>query len=395
MGPLSKEIPQIELRSIWQVVRLRWWIVPLCLFVSAGLMFAQESDLQNSPTSITVNKIYGAKDETAGLASFGVDLNAINEFPSFQNQLAIVRAEGPQLLLEISQDLPAVSVTRAEPQVSMLAAADGDGKQFFTVSSNGAANYTFSCSAPNREQCDQAIDVYVQKVEIERRVAITTGLLQLETQIQSVLAIATYDQLALQLQVDAIKQSSGSITGELAYVSETIETSGGTVSTVKVSTYLFGLAVGLLVAILIMLQLTVTDDKIRSVKRLQSSPISIKVLGELSKKNASTESTSVAAAIVVEARKRQVNAVVLLPVGPNVHSDMILQTLRSTDLTAYITLENGTHVQSMSLSELVESGVGYVLLVQKNLTTSHELIESFEALGRSENLMLGTLLSDL
>ena len=395
MGPLSKEIPQIELRSIWQVVRLRWWIVPMCLFVSAGLMFAQESDLQNSPTSITVNKIYGAKDETAGLASFGVDLNAINEFPSFQNQLAIVRAEGPQLLLEISQDLPAVSVTRAEPQVSMLAAADGDGKQFFTVSSNGAANYTFSCSAPNREQCDQAIDVYVQKVEIERRVAITTGLLQLETQIQSVLAIATSDQLALQLQVDAIKQSSGSITGELAYVSETIETSGGTVSTVKVSTYLFGLAVGLLVAILIMLQLTATDDKIRSVKRLQSSPISIKVLGELSKKNASTESTSVAAAIVVEARKRQVNAVVLVPVGPNVHSDMILQTLRSTDLTAYITLENGTHVQSMSLSELVESGVGYVLLVQKNLTTSHELIESFEALGRSENLMLGTLLSDL
>ena len=395
MGPLSKEIPQIELRSIWQVVRLRWWIVPLCLFVSAGLMFAQESDLQNSPTSITVNKIYGAKDETAGLASFGVDLNAINEFPSFQNQLAIVRAEGPQLLLEISQDLPAVSVTRAEPQVSMLAAADGDGKQFFTVSSNGAANYTFSCSAPNREQCDQAIDVYVQKVEIERRVAITTGLLQLETQIQSVLSIATSDQLALQLQVDAIKQSSGSITGELAYVSETIETSGGTVSTVKVSTYLFGLAVGLLVAILIMLQLSATDDKIRSVKRLQSSPISIKVLGELSKKNVSTESTSVAAAIVVEARKRQVNAVVLVPVGPNVHSDMILQTLRSTDLTAYITLENGTHVQSMSLSELVESGVGYVLLVQKNLTTSHELIESFEALGRSENLMLGTLLSDL
>ena len=395
MGPLSKEIPQIELRSIWQVVRLRWWIVPLCLFVSAGLMFAQESDLQNSPTSITVNKIYGAKDETAGLASFGVDLNAINEFPSFQNQLAIVRAEGPQLLLEISPDLPAVSVTRAEPQVSMLAAADGDGKQFFTVSSNGAANYTFSCSAPNREQCDQAIDVYVQKVEIERRVAITTGLLQLETQIQSVLAIATSDQLALQLQVDAIKQSSGSITGELAYVSETIETSGGTVSTVKVSTYLFGLAVGLLVAILIMLQLTATDDKIRSVKRLQSSPISIKVLGELSKKNVSAESTSVAAAIVVEARKRQVNAVVLVPVGPNVHSDMILQTLRSTDLTAYITLENGTHVQSMSLSELVESGVGYVLMVQKNLTTSHELIESFEALGRSENLIIGTLLSDL
>ena len=167
MGPLTKEIPQIELRSIWEVIRLRWWIVPLCLFMSAGLMFTQESDLQSSPASTTVSKTYGAKDETAGLASFGVDLNAINEFPSFQNQLAIVRAEGPQLLLAISQDLPLVSVARAEPQVSMLAATDGDGKQVFTVSSNGAANYAFACSAPDRQQCDQAIDVYVQKVENE------------------------------------------------------------------------------------------------------------------------------------------------------------------------------------------------------------------------------------
>ena len=49
----------------------------------------------------------------------------------------------------------------------------------------------------------------------------------------------------------------------------------------------------------------------------------------------------------------------------------------------------------MSLSDLVESSVGYVLVVQKNLTTSHELAEAFETLSRSENLILGALLSDL
>ena len=49
----------------------------------------------------------------------------------------------------------------------------------------------------------------------------------------------------------------------------------------------------------------------------------------------------------------------------------------------------------MSLSDLVENNVGYVLVVQKNLTTSHELIGAFEILSRSENLMLGALLSDL
>ena len=85
MSPLTKEIPQIELRSIWEVIRLRWWIVPLCLVVSAGLMVAQESDMQTSPASILVSKTYGPRDELANLAVFGVDLNSVKEFPSFEN----------------------------------------------------------------------------------------------------------------------------------------------------------------------------------------------------------------------------------------------------------------------------------------------------------------------
>lgn len=392
MGPLSKEIPQIELRSIWQVVRLRWWIVPVCLFVSAGLMFAQESDLQNSPASITVNKIYGAKDETAGLASFGVDLDAIKEFPSFQNQLAIVRAEGPQLLLALSQDLPAVSVTRAEPQVSMLAAADGDGKQFFTVSSNGAANYAFSCSAPNRQQCDQAIDVYVQKVENERRVAITTGLLQLETQIRSVLTMSTSDQFALQLQVDAIKQSGGLITGELAYVSETVETSGGTVSTVKVSTYLFGLAVGLVVAILIMLQLTATDDKIRSARKLQDAIHKHAYLGEIDSDYSSASSSHVAAAIIVQARSLQSTKVTLLPIGINTVIDKTLKSLESTTLTTHLAVSMRSDARSMSVEELVDNTSSYVLVARKNLSTCRDMQNAIEILQRSGNQILGALL---
>ena len=392
MGPLSKEIPQIELRSIWQVVRLRWWIVPMCLFVSAGLMFAQESDLQNSPTSITVNKIYGAKDETAGLASFGVDLDAINEFPSFQNQLAIVRAEGPQLLLALSQDLPAVSVTRAEPQISMLAAADGDGKQVFTVSSNGAANYAFACSAPNREQCDQAIDVYVQKVENERRVAITTGLLQLETQIRSVLAISISDQFALQLQVDAINQSSGSITGELAYVSETVETSGGTVSTVKVSTYLFGLAVGLVVAILIILQLTATDDKIRSARKLQDAIRKLAYLGEIDSDYSPASSSQVAAAIIVQARVLQSTKVTLLPIGMSTIIGKTLKSLESTTLTTHLALSMKSDARSMSVEELVDNTSSYVLVAHKNVSASRDVQNAIEILQRSGNQILGALL---
>ena len=395
MGPLTKEIPQIELRSIWEVIRLRWWIVPLCLVVSAGLMFAQESDLKSAPTSFTVSKTYGAKDETSALIAFGLDPAAIKEFPSFQNQLAIVRTEGPQLVTDSIGEALFVTVTRAEPQVSMLAAAGGDGKQLFTVSSNAASNYIFSCSESERIQCDEAIDVYVHKVEEERRKSISGGLLQLETQIQAVLPTTSIDLPELRLQATAIQKLISSITGKLAYVSETAETSGGTISTVKASSYLFALAVGLIIAILVILQLTVTDNKIRSVRRLQGELNSIRVLGELSSKNVIATSTSISAAIVVEARKHKIGTVVLLPIGHDFDSATILQSLQSPDLSAYITLLNGSRIQSMSLSDLVENNVGYVLVVQKNLTTSPELIGAFEILSRSENLMLGALLSDL
>ena len=395
MGPLTKEIPQIEMKSIWEVIRLRWWIVPLCLFVSAGLMFAQESDLQSSPVSTTVSKTFGAKDETASLIAFGLDPTAIKEFPSFQNQLAIVREEGPQLVSDSIGDSLLVIVTRAEPQVSMLAAADGDGKQLFSISSNAASNYVFSCSASERIQCDKAIDVYVRKVEEERRKSITDGLVRLETQMKTIVPSTSSDHPDLQLQATAIQGLIGSITGELAYVSETTETSGGTISTVKTSTYLFGFAVGLIIAILIILQLTVTDNKIRSIRRLQSELKSIKVLGELHSKNLAVAPTSIAASIVVEARKHKIGTAILVPVGHDFDSDLVLQTLQSPELSAYIALLNGPSIQSMSLSDLVESSVGYVLVIQKNLTTSHELVEAFETLSRSENLLLGTLLSDL
>ena len=108
-----------------------------------------------------------------------------------------------------------------------------------------------------------------------------------------------------------------------------------------------------------------------------------------------TAPTSIAASIVVEARKHKITKVVLVPVGHDFASGQILQSLQSPELSSYIELSNGSRIRSMSLSDLVESSVGYVLVIQKNLTTSDELDEAFQTLSGSENLLLGTVLSDL
>jgi hypothetical protein len=88
MGPLTKEIPEIEFRSIWDILRLRWWIFPLCAVVCVGLLFTQESDLQSTPSSVLVIATYGPRNEMAGLSLYGIDPTAVREYPSFQFNLA-------------------------------------------------------------------------------------------------------------------------------------------------------------------------------------------------------------------------------------------------------------------------------------------------------------------
>ena len=176
MGPLTKEIPQINLREVRDILRLRWWIIPLCMIVAAGLMFSQESDLQTTPLSTTVYKTFGAKDETASLAVFGVDPNSVKEFPTFQNQLSAVRLTAPKKVEEILGNTIGVAVSRTDPQVSMVNSAMGDGGQRFTVMSVGTPNYVFSCTAKHRQECDKAIDVFVSEIVTARKDGILEGL---------------------------------------------------------------------------------------------------------------------------------------------------------------------------------------------------------------------------
>ena len=75
MGPLTKEIPEIDLRSIWDIVRIRGWIIPLCVIIGIGLMYAQESNLQTTPNSVLVEKTYEPRDEHQHSQFMGLTLH--------------------------------------------------------------------------------------------------------------------------------------------------------------------------------------------------------------------------------------------------------------------------------------------------------------------------------
>ena len=395
MGPLTKEIPQIEMRSIWEVIRLRWWIVPLCLVVSAGLMFAQESDLQTSPVSILVSKTYGPRDELANLAAFGVDLNSVKEFPNFQNQLAIVRDSGPKQVLSSLGKSVDVSVMRTEPQVSMLATADGGGKQLFTVSASGQTNYVINCSAPDESTCDSAIDVFVSEIESVRRDAIIDGLRQLQTRIESVLDSLSSAQPQLELQRASINSAIDSITGKLQFVDGKSEAFGGTVSTVKISTYIFGLAVGLIIALLIILQLTLTDDKIRSPKKLRGAIDSSQFLIDLTTQTAAADLKFVLAGILHRLTEANSTDVVFIPIDDNAKLGELFELMAGESVQQGLAIQKSSALSALSTAELLNvSTKNIVLVVTKNASRLINLEESLTNLKQSGARVLGLLLVD-
>ena len=395
MSPLTKEIPQIELRSIWEVIRLRWWIVPLCLVVSAGLMVAQESDMQTSPVSILVSKTYGPRDELANLAAFGVDLNSVKEFPNFQNQLAIVRDSGPKQVLSSLGKSVDVSVMRTEPQVSMLATADGGGKQLFTVSASGQTNYVINCSAPDESTCDSAIDVFVSEIESVRRDAIIDGLRQLQTRIESVLDSLSSAQPQLELQRASINSAIDSITGKLQFVDGKSEAFGGTVSTVKISTYIFGLAVGLIIALLIILQLTLTDDKIRSPKKLRGAIDSSQFLIDLTTQTAAADLKFVLAGILHRLANTDSADVVFIPIDDNAKLGELFELMAGESVQQGLAIQKSSALSALSTAELLNvSTKNIVLVVTKNASRLTNLEESLTNLKQSGARVLGLLLVD-
>jgi hypothetical protein len=393
MGPLTKEIPEIDLRSIWDILRLRWWIFPLCVVVCVGLLYTQESNLQSTPSSVLVVATYGPRNEMAGLSLYGIDPTAVREFPSFQNQLESVREQAAKTVEEQLGQPVDVSVSRPEQQVSLIAAADTTGKQKLTMLNVGEPNYVLTCSASTQELCDQAIEIYVKQLSISRAEGITNGLRKLADDVQQVLDSSQDNQSQLILQRNALMTASSSATGEMQLVSEVVEAQSGTITTVNKSTYVFGALAGLLIAALIVLQLTYTDDKIRSARKLRSSTSTPAFLGEISSDNAAAEVRQVLAGLVTRSRVTNQTLISLIPVDTKTDIDHLVELMSDDAKLNGLALAKFPTVNEMTVAQIVESAATLtVIIARRNFSTLTAVRRAEEVLARSNNNVVGVVL---
>ena len=393
MGPLTKEIPQIELKSVWDVIRLRWWILPMTIAICVGLLFTQESSLKSEPSSVLVVATYGPRDELAGLSLYGIDPTSVREFPSFQNQiLAIQENASKAVLAQIGRSVE-VTLSRPEQQVSLIAASDTSSKQKLTMINVGEPNYVLACTDSSSDVCDEAIQIYATQISKARADGITNGLQKLAESVESVLAITQTPQPQLELQRTALVDMSSAVSGELQLASKVVEPRSATITTVKKSTYLFGAVVGLLIGLLIILQLMYTDDKIRSPRKLQSINGATKFLGEMSGKNPSTGSRQLIATLLTQTKLAGTTSVLLVPVDTRADIKNLVAMIGDEAKSNNLDLIQGPPADEMSVDQLMSRQETLVVLVAlKNSSTFSDLAQTHDTLVRSNNNIGGVLL---
>ena len=387
-------VPEIDLLAIRDALKLRWWIVPLVMFVSVSFLFVNESDLDSSPTSILVTRTYEARDEAAVLTVAGIDPGSIIPYPSFDSQLAVLKSDDTKAKISAQiESSVEVTVSRTEQRFSLVDTVESDSKTRFTFLSVGIPTYGFSCATPLAVTCNTAIDAYVAELSSLRKASVQEGFVRAQ-KLVSQLFDAGQATSQLEVQLRALDFAKNMVTGEVALVSATSEEIGPTVTTVKLSTYIFGMVVGALIGLLIILQLTITDRKIRTAHKLVAAVGAERVLGILKTDLQGPSVQHTSAAIAFAAATNRAAIVRLIPIDETVLSGPIAAALAQALHGHSVSLIETPAIDQLSATDLLAPADSLVVLIVRARTSRTDVLAS--AIASAEhagNNVAGIILS--
>ena len=389
MGILNREVGEVELIPVAKGMVSRWWIVLIAALVGAVAMWSQESDLATTPAITEVVRTYESRDETALLSLVGIDPSTVSPFPSFENQVLQVQAPATRDAIETKIGFSvSVSVSRGESRFSLINTNEGDGRTKFTFLSAGTPQYSFYCSDASEDKCNTALDEYLLQLQEIRKQSIVSGLDRLQILLES-LPINT---AANEEKISALKAAKPLINGELALLSTTSTAVGTTVSTVKSSTYAFGLIAGALVGLLIALQLTLMDKRVRSLSQLAKRFESQSLIGMVTHESASIQ--HVAAAVVARANALSLSSVALVPVDEQTDALKLAEKLDAVTASMGVTVTSLAPISSLTASDLISSHSGMITLASRGVSRTDDIVSTWSVLDSAQKPLLGVILAE-
>ena len=395
MNPL--EAPRrisFDLETFVGIARKKWWIVPLTMLIGLTLMFWQESDLQTEARYFSLTRMYEPIDEGAPLTLVGVNTDLIGQFPDETNQAVLLESAEIKQKIQANFDREVnLSVKPFDKTFSLNTETDGPAVTKFSFKPSRRFSYELTCVEVDEKNCAEALNLYAQELRSIRLNATKAGFANSIKLIDSLLAadiqLSPDDLSRLNLQKNAFDQAITLANGEVTQISERKYLEGETVQTVDMKTYLFGLLVGLVIGIIILIQFVVTDSKIRSARSLITTTSYEKYLGEATS-TADSNSLQLLAATLRGSSPNDIKSIKVLPVGAETINEKIAADLAQI-LGAQVSITKP--FAQLTAADLAPSnGAVFLLAVVKNSAKVNELKQIWTVIEKSGNTILGSAL---
>jgi len=390
MGILNREVGEVELIPVAKGIISRWWIVLIAAVLGTIAMWSQESDLSTTPSITGISRIYESRDEMSLLSIVGIDPATVSPLPSFDNQILQVQEQASREKIARQTGVNSeVTITRSEQRFSLLNTAEGDGKTKFTFLSVGTPTYSFNCSDSTAETCNTAIDAYVAALSEIRKDSIVAGMERVKSMLSTV---AQGGSANAQEKINGINAALPLITGELALLSTSEEQYGGTITSVKKTTYGFGFIAGALIGLLIALQLTIVDKRVRSLSQLAKHVERTDILGHATSDTASIQ--HVAAALVARANQQSITLIALVPAASAGTASDLAAKLHAITQPLGVSVIAQPSVSSIDAQTLLSMGGGSVVVAEAKRSTTDDVVKTWSVLQSAQRAVLGALLVD-
>jgi hypothetical protein len=369
----------IDLPAYWETLKLRWWIVPTAVCVVVGVLWAQESDINIEPPSYKLTRVYEVRDPAMLFAVVGIEPTQVRSFPEPNNQLLRLQSASTrdEVTAKTGTDVT-VSIDKHLPP----------GQTGFGLTLSA---YSFSCIEPIPADCEKAIEAYAVIASDLRRDALVAGLNDLEKAF--LILQNTAPDEGLQRKILALSRLKEQVDTPLLQVSEKVEAIGATVSSVSQRTYVFGAGAGLFLSLLLLLQLTFTDRRIRSLRKLMQLVDERQVLGYLAIESTETQYHQAAVSIFRHLHHEGTTSIRFLPLrSPLLSTDVINKLAKYVGTTFSIS----TPFVDISVAELATpvEGTVDVIAVRRNVDLKDDVIAAVAAMNRSSRTLAGVLLVD-
>ena len=268
---MSEVTIRLTRQGLISALKSKWWIVPLTVAISTGLLFAQASDFDSEPARVeTIRRLEG-REVLSSLIALEIDAQAFAPLLSIGGELAHFNSDESQSQRNEANGLDVkLHVSQVPGDYDVINKEVTDRNTIYSYVSVGTGIFVFTCTESTEKDCARALDIGVTEFEASRSATIRSSIDLVADALEARLgvvqemisttedstALLAQRQLEVELasQVEVLRSSATDAAFTLSLVDEVVEPKAATVNTVTTSTYLLGLLLGVLIGGLIILQ---------------------------------------------------------------------------------------------------------------------------------------------